>query len=114
MADALTSSFPTSVEPVKVILRTLGSSRSGAAKEPGLEEVTRLHSPSGTSARSMAWKRATADSGVCSAGLTTIVQPAAIAGASLRTIMASGKFHGVTAPATPRGFCWTMSRFPGT
>ena len=35
------------------------------------------------------------DSGVCWAGLTTIVQPAAMAGPILRVPMARGKFHGV-------------------
>ena len=34
--------------------------------------------------------------GVCWAGFTTIVQPAAMAGPILRVPIASGKFHGVT------------------
>ena len=38
---------------------------------------------------------ASIDSGVCSAGLTTIVQPAATAGPILRVPIAIGKFHGV-------------------
>ena len=38
---------------------------------------------------------ASAESGVSSAGLTTIVQPAASAGPSFRVIVAAGKFHGV-------------------
>ena len=37
------------------------------------------------------------DSGVCCAGLMTIVQPAAIAGPILRVPIAIGKFHGVIA-----------------
>lgn len=41
--------------------------------------------------------------GVCVAGLHTIVQPAASAGAILRVIIAAGKFHGVMAPTTPTG-----------
>jgi uncharacterized protein (UPF0210 family) len=49
---------------------------------------------------------ASAVSGVCSAGLTTTVQPAASAGATLRVIIASGKFHGVIAAQTPTG--WRM------
>ena len=36
-------------------------------------------------------------SGVSCAGLTIIVQPAAIAGPILRVPIASGKFHGVIA-----------------
>ena len=40
-----------------------------------------------------------------------MVQPAARAGATLRVIMAAGKFHGVTAAHTPTGsFFTTMSR----
>ncbi|MNY83129.1 hypothetical protein D3C86_2256730 [compost metagenome] len=45
--------------------------------------------------------------GVCSAGLTIIVQPAASAGAALRVIIAAGKFHGVIAAQTPIG-CFRM------
>ena len=41
--------------------------------------------------------------GVALAGLTTMVQPAASAGATLRGIMDMGKFHGVMAAATPTG-----------
>jgi hypothetical protein len=52
---------------------------------------------------------ASAVSGVCSAGLTTTVQPAASAGATLRVIIASGKFHGVIAAQTPIG-CLMVSR----
>ncbi len=37
------------------------------------------------------------------AGLTTEVQPAAIAGAILRVAIASGKFHGVMRNAGPTG-----------
>jgi len=41
--------------------------------------------------------------------LTTTGQPAASAGATLRVIIASGKFHGVIAAQTPIG-CLTTSR----
>lgn len=53
---------------------------------------------------------ASADSGVCSAGLMTIVQPAANAGATLRVIIASGKFHGVMDAHTPTGCLSTTMR----
>ncbi|MOA53903.1 hypothetical protein D3C78_1774310 [compost metagenome] len=43
------------------------------------------------------------------AGLTTMVQPAASAGAALRVIIAAGKFHGVMAAHTPIG-CLITSR----
>ena len=44
---------------------------------------------------------ANADNGVCVAGRTTKVQPAASAAAALRAIIALGKFHGVIAATTP-------------
>ena len=49
-------------------------------------------------------------SGVLDAGLSSIVQPAAIAGASLRAPIASGKFHGVIARLGPTGSWRTMTR----
>ena len=61
-----------------------------------------------------AWRlssaKAKADKGVCSAGLITIVQPAAKAGAILRVIIAIGKFHGVMAAHTPIGCLSTSMR----
>ena len=53
---------------------------------------------------------ASADSGVCSAGLMTTGQPAASAGATLRVIIAIGKFHGVIAAHTPIGCLMTRKR----
>ena len=44
-------------------------------------------------------------SGVSLAGLSTMVQPAATAGATLRVAMASGKFHGVISRHGPTGLC---------
>jgi hypothetical protein len=43
------------------------------------------------------------EAGVCSAGLTTKVQPAASAGASLKVNRSNGEFHGTMAPTTPMG-----------
>ncbi|MNL63171.1 hypothetical protein D3C87_1872730 [compost metagenome] len=40
----------------------------------------------------------------------TVVQPAAMAGATLRVIMAAGKFHGVIIAATPTGSLSTRMR----
>ena len=48
--------------------------------------------------------------GVSSAGLMTTVQPAAKAGATLRVIMANGKFQGVMAAHTPMGCLMTVRR----
>ena len=50
--------------------------------------------------------RASIESGVCFAGLTTIVQPAATAGAIFRVPIAIGKFHGVMKRHGPTG--WRM------
>jgi hypothetical protein len=41
--------------------------------------------------------------GVWSEGLTTIVHPAASAGASFQTRSSSGEFQGTIAPTTPTG-----------
>ena len=49
-------------------------------------------------------------SGVSFAGLTMLVQPAAIAGASLRAPIASGKFHGVMKRQGPTGWRRTSVR----
>ncbi|MNT76770.1 hypothetical protein D3C72_2158170 [compost metagenome] len=46
--------------------------------------------------------------------MPTTVQPAAKAGAILRAIIASGKFHGVIAATTPTGSFNTIMRRPGT
>src|SRR5271165_1395209 len=44
-----------------------------------------------------------AERGVCSAGLSTTVQPAASAGPSFQAAISSGKFHGIIWPTTPTG-----------
>ena len=95
-------SLPISVEPVKESLRTMGlavSSPPIAAASP----VTTLSTPLGKPARDASSAIASAESGVCSAGLATTVHPAASAGAILRVIIAIGKFHGVIAAQTPIG-----------
>ncbi len=72
--------------------------------------TTTLNTPAGMPARAANTARASAVSGVCSAGLTTAVQPTARAGATLRVIMAAGKFHGVIAAQTPTGSRVTSRR----
>ena len=59
---------------------------------PGGKPASRASSPSRN-----------ADSGVCSAGLSTTVQPAASAGASFHDASISGTFQGMMAPTTPTG-----------
>ncbi len=96
-ADCSTSIFPTAVEPVKVSLRSRGSEMIGFETSLDLDEVSTLRTPSGSPASSRIFASASIDSGVCCAGLITIVQPAAIAGPILRVPIAIGKFHGVIA-----------------
>ena len=60
--------------------------------------------PAGSPASSRICASASIDSGVSFAGLTTIVQPAAIAGPILRVPIASGKFHGVMKTHGPTGW----------
>ncbi len=75
--------------------------------------MTTLNTPFGTPARSASTASASADSGVSSAGFSTIGQPAASAGATLRVIIAAGKFHGVIAAHTPIGSLVTTMRLSG-
>ena len=76
--------------------------------------MTRLTTPGGAPASSIARRTSAAVSGVALAGLTTLVQPAAIAGPSLRVIIAAGKFQGVIAATTPTRLAQhERSRFAG-
>jgi hypothetical protein len=74
--------------------------------------VTMLSTPAGRPASSMVAARASIVSGVSSAGLTIIVQPAATAGPILRVPIARGKFHGVMNRHGPTGFLMVSSRLP--
>ena len=103
------SNLPTSVEPVKVNLRTIGFEVSS----PPISfdgPVTQEKTPFGTPARSANSHKAKAENGVAVAGFNTIVQPAAKAGPALRVIIAAGKFHGVIAAQTPIGSLVTTMR----
>src|SRR3984893_5444829 len=107
-AHCCISNLPTSVEPVKVNLRTIGfevSSPPTSFDGPAPQENT----PVGPPARSASSHKAKAENGVAVAGFNTIGQPAAKAGPALRVIIAAGKFHGVIAAQTPIGsFVTTM------
>src|SRR5919106_2662754 len=87
-------SFPVAVDPVNDSFRTIGFDVSSAPISVA-DPVITLNTPFGTPARSASSARASAENGVWDAGFRTTVQPAAIAGADLRVIIASGKFHGV-------------------
>ncbi|MCY1210383.1 hypothetical protein D9M68_500570 [compost metagenome] len=108
-ADCRIRMRPTSVEPVKLSLRTTGLAVSSPPMATASPVIT-LNSPAGSPARSASTASASADSGVSSAGLSTMAQPAASAGPALRVIMASGKFHGVIAAHTPTGSLTTTRR----
>src|SRR5204862_6980647 len=78
------------------------------------DAVITFSTPAGTPASSASTASASEVSGVSSAGLATMVHPAASAGAILRAIIAAGKFQGVTAATTPTP-SWTANmRRPGT
>ena len=111
-AHCAASTRPTSVDPVKVSLRTVGLAVSTPPMGRASPVMT-LNTPAGMPARCASSAIARADSGVCVAGLTMMVQPAARAGATLRVIMADGKFHGVMAAHTPTGSRVTTMRLSG-
>ncbi|MOA25277.1 hypothetical protein D3C78_1580850 [compost metagenome] len=92
---------PTGVEPVKAILamRLLVASASPASRP---KPCTTLSTPLG-SRSPMTSISTVIDSGVCSAGLSTMQLPAARAGASFHAAISSGKFHGMIWPTTPSG-----------
>ncbi len=95
-AASLSSTRPTSVEPVNEILRTRGSCSIAETTEPDRRAGSTLTTPAGTPASARICAIASAVSGVSLAGLSTTVQPAASAGPILRVAIAAGKFHGVT------------------
>jgi hypothetical protein len=101
---------PTSVLPVNDRWRTTSLAHSTlpmAMLLRAASAVTMFSTPAGMPARCASSATARADSGVCSAGLMTTGQPAASAGATLRVIIAIGKFHGVMAAHTPIGCLMT-------
>src|SRR5512138_2192396 len=103
---------PTSVEPVNDRWRTTSDAHSTlpTSIDCCASAVTTLSTPGGMPARCASSAHASADNGVASAGLITTGQPAASAGATLRVIIAIGKFHGVIAAQTPTGCLITSVR----
>ena len=85
-------------------LRVRGSAISGPMVSPDDWAVITFSTPPGSPTSSRIPASASIDSGVSLAGLTTIVQPAAIAGPILRVPMAIGKFHGVIIRLGPIGW----------
>ena len=101
-APAAITSPPVVVSPVKLIRSTPGCAESGApAVSP--KPCTTLNTPWGSSASSSTSASTVEESGDHSAGLSTIVFPAASAGAIRHVESISGAFHGMISPATPTG-----------
>src|SRR5665647_2931734 len=111
-ADCAIRIRPTSLDPVKLRWRTtsLAHKTLPMASELSASAVSTLSTPAGIPARMASSATARALKGVSSAGLITTGQPAASAGATLRVIIAMGKFHGVMAAQTPMGWRSTSRR----
>ncbi len=75
---------------MKLILRTARFVSSSSATGSGSDVVTRFTTPAGMPASSKTRNVSTAHSGVCSAGFTIIVHPAASAGATFLVIIEIG------------------------
>ena len=109
-AACRSNSRPISVDPVKLILRTVGLDVSSPPTSAGREVGTTLNTPLGIPASPASSAMTKADRGVSSAGFATIVHPAASAAAAFRASMALGKFQGVIAAQTPTGWRITTIR----
>ena len=94
---------PISLLPVKLILSTRGSLAS-ASPTTSPAPTTPFATPFGSrSMRSRSSKMAIEEAGVSLAGLSTNVQPVAMAAPILRSGRSTGSFHGVMSPQTPTG-----------
>ena len=93
---------PARVEPVK---ETMAISGCELRAEPttGPSPFTRLKTPAGTPAWCRMSAKIMASNGAISLGLSTIVQPAARAGATLTAIWFMGQFQGVISAQGPMG-----------
>ena len=100
-AARIATSMPAPVEPVKDMQSMPGC--SAIAWPTTLSPWTRLNTPAGTPASSSISAIRIAENGATSEGLSTIVQPAASAAATLQEIWLAGQFHGVIMPMTPIG-----------
>ena len=74
-----------------------------ASPTTGPYPLIRLNTPAGTPAACSTSAKMIASMGDSSLGFSTIVQPAASAGATLEAIWLIGQFHGVIMPQTPIG-----------
>ena len=81
--------WPTSVEPVKAIMRVSGWVIS-ASPTVELGPVTTLMAPAGNPASPIMAQKSVVASGALRGGLTTTVQPAASAGATFQAVSDTG------------------------
>ena len=110
-AACATSFLPTPVEPVKVSLRSRGSRDQRLAHLAGVGRGDDVeHAGGQADLLEQGGQRQHASAASRAAGLTTIVQPAAMAGPILRVPIASGKFHGVIISVGPTGRFIVISR----
>ena len=109
-AQRFSSTRPISVEPVNDSIRTARWSTTASSHAPELAVGTKLTTPGGTPASASSSATRSEVSGASRGGLMTTALPAASAGASLRVIMAAGKFHGVIMATTPTGGWRVMMR----
>ena len=99
-------SLPVVVSPVNATLFTLGELANGFPAS-GPNPVTTFSTPFGRISPTSSIRHMM-PVGVCSAGLTTTVHPAASAGAIFHAAISKGKFHGMICPTTPIGSCRLM------
>ncbi len=106
-AAVLATMMPARVEPVN---DTMSTSGCPAMTWPtsGPVPLTRLKTPLGAPAACITSAKRMPLIGAISLGFSTMVQPAASAGATLQTIWLSGQFQGVIRAATPTGSLTTM------
>ena len=107
-AAALLIATPARVEPVKLTMSTSGCAVR-CAPTPAPSPFTRLNTPGGKPAASIISASNMALSGACSAGFSTIVHPAASAGATFSITWFIGQFQGVIRAQTPTGSYRIMS-----
>ena len=100
--------MPARVEPVNEIMSRPGWALI-AAPTSGPRPLMTLKTPFGTPASASTSANSSAEVGVYSDGFSTMVQPAASAGATLQAIWFSGQFHGVIMPMTPTGSFTSMA-----
>lgn len=101
-AASFVSIFPTPVDPVKLSFRINGFVASSVAASRSFVGTTWM-TPAGMPTSTASFVSARQVNGVSDGGLMTTEQPTARAGATLRVIMAAGKFHGVMMAHVPTG-----------